>query len=227
MNDVAANSTELWTWFQRGGPLMWPLLLASVLAVAIIIEKLLTLRQSVQTPEKLSNLVKPHLLNGDYDGLLQECTKSGTPLGRLVAALLHERHLHREDLKDLLVEKGREELQYLRRRLPILGTIAQVSPLIGLLGTVLGMIEVFGVISAQGLKYDNLSSGISEALLTTAAGLIVAIPVFVAYRFFASKVEDVAHALEQEGLMVIRLLKPTKGPGTEKEPRGNETPELS
>lgn len=204
--------TALWTWFQRGGPVMWPLLFCSVAALAVAIERLLALRLSAQAPGKLANQIKPSLLNREYDDLQADAMHSGTPLGRLVAALLHERRLGREDLKDLLMEKGREEVRLLQRRLPILATIATITPLMGLLGTVLGMIQVFEDIARDGAQYQTLSDGISEALLTTAAGLLVAIPALVMHRYLVGQVEAIGSYLEQEGLQVIRLLRSASRP---------------
>jgi biopolymer transport protein ExbB len=203
-------------WFDKGGPVMYPLLLCSILVVAIVLEKLFALRRTNVMPPELIRLLKPSLLARDYDGLIQECRQAGSPLGRVVAALVLERRQGREDLKDILVEKGREELPGLRRHQAILGTIAGVSPLLGLLGTVLGMIRVFGVISAEGLgSTAGLSQGISEALLTTATGLSIAIPALVAHQIIQSRIEALAHALEQHGLQVIRLLTTRFAPGAE------------
>lgn len=213
-------STELLDWIDRGGPLMWPLLACSVVALAIIVERLIALRRAVLFPKGLHQVLKSYLLNRDYESLLRECVESHSPLGRIVATLVQERRLNREDLKDILWEKGREELPAMQKRLNILGSIATVSPLLGLLGTVLGMIRVFGVISQQGLESGNLSQGISQALLTTATGLSIAIPALVFYQLFSGRVVALAQQLEQEGLMVIRLLKPYQ---PSDEPGGRES----
>lgn len=211
---------HLFSWLERGGPLMWPILACSVLALGIILEKLVQLRFTAHLPPRLHHLLRSYLLSRDYDSLIRECLESQSALGRIVAALVQERHLDRDDLKDVLWEKGREELPALQRRLSVLGSVATVSPLLGLLGTVLGMIQVFGVISVEGLDSANLSAGISQALLTTAAGLCVAIPALVFHQVLSSKVLALGTQLEQEGLLVIRLLKPYQAAPKESAARG-------
>ena len=133
--------------------------------------------------------------------------RSGSPLGRVLASGLAGRGLDREIMKERIEEVGRQVVHELERYLNMLGTIAAVTPLLGLLGTVIGMIKVFGVITAQGVGDPGvLAGGISEALITTAAGLTVAIPSLLFYRYFRGRVDELVLTMEQEALKLVEAL---------------------
>ncbi len=193
--------------FKAGGFLMWPLLLCSIISVAIIAERF----WSLQTKRILStNLVK-RVWEWNESGYLNErhieSLRKDSPLGRILAAGLVNRKHDREVMKESIEEVGRHVAHDLERFLNTLGTIASITPLLGLLGTVIGMIKVFTVITAQGVGDPAvLAEGISEALITTAAGLTVAIPSLMFYRYFRGRVDELVVTMEQEALKMVEVM---------------------
>ncbi len=190
-----------------GGLIMVPILLCSVVALAIIFERLWTLRPSQIAPqstatELLGRLKKKELTNSRLRELRQD-----SPLGRiLVAGLMNARH-GREIMKESIEEEASQVVHDLERFLSGLGTIAAVTPLLGLLGTVIGMIEVFAEIQVAGAGNSQaLAGGISKALITTATGLTVAIPALVAHRFFQRRVDDIVIEMEQQALKLVEVV---------------------
>ncbi len=187
-----------------GGWLMLPILTCSVVAMAIVVERCWTLRQSRILPSNLANQARRWLVD---DGIPDEKIKllqSNSPLGRVLAAGLANRHLPREKIKGSVEEVGSHVAHELQRFLNALGTIATITPLIGLLGTVIGMISVFTRITSAGVgNPTELAGGISTALITTAAGLAVAIPSLMMYRYFRGRVEELVVGMEQESLKLI------------------------
>ncbi len=194
----------MWEIFQAGGVLMWPIMLCSVVAAAIMLERLWTLQdRRVLPPElmpKVWKLVESHQIN---DRVLQ-ALEQNSPLGRLLAAGLQNRHRPREILMERLEDTGRHILHELERFLNTLGTIAGVSPLLGLLGTVTGIIKAFNAINAGGAGDPRmLSGGIAEALVATAAGLCVAIPSLIAYRYLRGRGERIVVEMEKNALRLV------------------------
>ena len=192
---------------KAGGVLIWPLLLCSVISLAIIAERF----WSLQTKRILStNLVKKVWewnKNGTLDVHHIEDLRRDSPLGRILAAGLINRDHDRLVMKESIEEVGRHVAHDLERFLNTLGTIASISPLLGLLGTVIGMIKVFAVITAQGVGDPGvLAEGISEALITTAVGLTVAIPSLMFYRYFRGRVDELVVTMEQEALKLVEVL---------------------
>jgi biopolymer transport protein ExbB len=182
----------------KGGLTMIPLALCSVLALAVVIQKSLVLRRKrVLVPEIvgwIENLRGPE--ERAYG--LELCHTVKGPFATLVAAVLENRHLERAEAKELIADVGRQQARVLERGLVILETVAGVAPLLGLFGTVIGMIKVFDIISRIGVgQASALSGGISEALITTAAGLSIGIPSLVFYNYFASKAEDLVLDMEK------------------------------
>ena len=193
--------------FQAGGLLMWPLLLCSVLSMAITIERFWSLRSSRIAPGNLVALVWQWERSGHLDGPRLQTLRDNSPLGRILAAGLTNRNFRREVMKEHMQDVGRHVSHDLRRFLNTLGTIAQVTPLLGLLGTVIGMIKVFAVITVQGIgNPGDLAEGISEALITTAAGLSVGIPTQMFYRYFRGKVETLVITMEREALKLVDVM---------------------
>jgi len=187
-----------------GGWLMAPILLCSTLSVAIIIERFWTLRKSQVTPEKLGARVEDWAARHELDQRHLEQLRSGSPLGRIYAAALVNRKRSREVIKEAVEDTGRHVVHDLERFLNTLGTIAGISPLLGLLGTVIGMIKVFSAIMISGVGDANvLAGGISEALITTAAGLTVAIPSYFFYRFFRGMVAEYVISMEEKAISLI------------------------
>jgi len=192
----------------QGGTTMFILLGCSVLALTIIFERFWSLRRSVVIPEKDVAAVEEAIRREDVKYAMQICHDSHTAMGRILWVALENRGVSRPVLKEVLEETGRQEVAYLERFIGVLGLIAAISPLLGLLGTVIGMIDVFQVISVEGVgKADILAGGISKALNTTAAGLTVAIPALVAFRLFESRVDGFVMEIEQHALRFVELLK--------------------
>ncbi|MDD9817815.1 MAG: MotA/TolQ/ExbB proton channel family protein [Gammaproteobacteria bacterium] len=193
--------------FRAGGLLMWPILFCSILATAIVIERFWSLRRRRIAPRTLVAQVWHWEKDGHIDAQRIHDLRRGSPLGRVLAAGLSNRRQQREIMKERIEEVGRHVSHDLGRFLNTLGTIASITPLLGLLGTVIGMIKVFAVITAQGVGNPVvLAEGISEALLTTAAGLSVAIPTLMFYRYFRGKVEELVVAMEQEAMRLVEVI---------------------
>ena len=187
-----------------GGWLMAPILLCSTLAVAIIIERFWTLRKSKVTPDGLSAMVEDWAAKHELDERHLAQIRNESPLGRIFAAALINRKRSREVIKEAVEDTGRHVVHELERFLNTLGTIAGISPLLGLLGTVVGMIKVFSVIMVSGVGDANvLAGGISQALITTAAGLTVAIPSYFFYRFFRGRVSEYVISMEEKAIRLI------------------------
>lgn len=192
---------------KAGGWLMWPILLCSVIAMAIIAERFWSLRKARIAPDNLVGRVWQWQKEGRLDAERIHYLRAGSPLGMVLAAGLLNRDHSREIMKEGIEEVGRHVAHELERFLNTLGTIASISPLLGLLGTVIGMIKVFTVITVQGVGDPAvLSEGISEALLTTAAGLSVAIPSLMFHRYFRGRVDDLIVAMEQEALKLVEAM---------------------
>lgn len=190
-----------------GGWLMIPILLCSVVAFAIVAERFWTLQRSRIIPRNLVAQVWQLYRNGQLDGNRIQALRSGSPLGRVLAAGLVNLQHSRDVMKESIEETGRQVVLELERYLNTLGTIASITPLLGLLGTVIGMIKVFAAISAQGVGNANeLAGGISEALITTAAGLSVAIPSLMFYRYFRGRVDALVLKMEEEALKLVEVI---------------------
>jgi biopolymer transport protein ExbB len=185
---------------------IWPLILASVVAVAIIIERAYSLRaREVAPPGLLLETVKHFQERGVTQDLLTRLA-DGPPLARIFATALKNAHYSREVMKESIEESGRAVTHELDRFLTSLGTIASMAPLLGLLGTVVGMIEIFGAQTATGTNPGQLAHGISIALYNTAFGLIVAIPAMIFYRYFRAKVEALVVDMEQQAIKLVEIV---------------------
>ena len=192
---------------KAGGWLMAPILACSLVATTIIIERLLALRRARVLPAQLLATLDRWLELGTVDAQAVETLPLHSPLGRIVAAGLATRGRGREMLRERVEDTGRHVAHELERFLNALGTIAAISPLLGLLGTVSGMIKIFQIVSVQGnSNFSLLSVGIAEALVTTAAGLTVAIPSLLFYRYFQARVDELVVRMEQETLQLVDLL---------------------
>ncbi|HSH40855.1 MAG TPA: MotA/TolQ/ExbB proton channel family protein [Arenicellales bacterium] len=193
--------------FQSGGLLMWPILACSVIAVAIIVERFWTLSHRAVTPTDLTEEVQKLIEQRDLNPARINAIRENSPLGRILAAGLENQGSGRYVMKDAIEEAGRHVVHELERFLNSLGTIAAITPLLGLLGTVIGMIKVFAAITSFGVGDPTvLASGISEALITTAAGLSVGIPSLMFYRYFRGKVNALTVSLEQEALRLVEII---------------------
>jgi len=193
---------------KAGGWMMLPILLCSIVATAIVVERFWSLQRRRITPDNLVAQIWQWASAGVLDAKRLQTLRAGSPLGRVLAAGLINRHHDRIVMKEGIEEVGRHVAHELGRYLNTLGTIASITPLLGLLGTVFGMIKVFTVITVQGIGGDAsvLAGGISEALITTAAGLSVAIPTLMFYRYFSGRVEGYVMTMEQEALKLVEVM---------------------
>ena len=192
---------------RSGGWIMWPLLLCSVVAVAIIAERFWSLRPSRVVPPHLVARIWHWRGQGRLDNQHLDELRTGSPLGRVLAAGLVNLHHEREVMKESIEEAGRQVVLELERFLNTLGTIASITPLLGLLGTVIGMIKVFATITSAGLgDPSELAGGISEALITTATGLSIAIPSLMFYRYFRGRVDELVLRMEEEALKLVEVI---------------------
>lgn len=192
---------------KAGGWLMLPIIACSIVALAIIIERLWSLQVRRVLPKNLVAQVwrwdKIHQLNDEHLKELQ----ASSPLGSVLAAGIANRKQNREVMKESIEDTGRHVVHELERYLNTLGTIAAITPLLGLLGTVIGMIKVFATITTMGVGNPGaLAGGISEALITTAAGMSVAIPTLMFYRYFRGKVRMLVLRMEQEAMGMVEIM---------------------
>lgn len=196
--------------FLKGGPIMWPILLCSLVGLTVFVERLLAYRVDrvfpMRTAEALLDLVK----KGQYDAAESLARQQTSPLSALVLAFLETRHAGRSAVKERMEEVGTVEISLLNRYVGALSAVVTVAPLLGLLGTVTGMVQVFqSVATVEDPKISQLAGGIWEALLTTVAGLAVAIPAYLAFRFLESRLDRLADALQTYGLRLLDLTFPT------------------
>lgn len=190
-----------------GGWLMVIIVACSVFAIAICIERFYVLNKRRIAPPHLLASVWKQLKGGEMDAGKLRALKEASPLGRILAAGLGNAHHGRDVMKESIEEAASHVVHELERYLNTLGTIAAIAPLLGLLGTVVGMIRVFAEIMAQGTgNASALAGGISEALITTAAGLCVAIPALVMHRYFNGRIDAIVVELEQQTIKLVDAL---------------------
>ncbi len=198
---------EILVYLAKGGITMIPLALCSIIALALIIERIVALRRKKIVNPAIVNIIDSLKNEEDMNLALSLCEKNPGIFARIIKTGLENRKENKEILKETISEIGRHESYLLGRPLIILETIASISPLLGLSGTVLGMIRVFDVISKEGLgQADLLSAGISEALITTVTGLFIAIPTLVAYNYFSSLANDIILEIEQHSILLVKKL---------------------
>ena len=192
---------------QAGGWLMVPIIVCSVIAVGIVLERLWTLQRKRVLPKDVASEVWEWVRHNQLDAKHIQALEQSSPLGQVLAAGLANRQAPREVLKEAIEDAGRHAVHDLERYLSPLGTIAAISPLLGLLGTVGGMIRAFTAITTQGVGNPTvLAGGISEALVTTAAGLAVAIPSLIAYRYLRNRVDGLVVLIEKESIRFVDVL---------------------
>jgi len=198
----------MFDYLSKGGMVMIPIALCSVMVVTICIERAWMLRRRKVFPPGLAERAEELVRRGHVEEAMVSLRREPSPLSRLVLAALKNAGQGREAVKEAVQEVGRREAAHLERYIGALGTISNVSTLLGLLGTVSGMIKAFTVISVQGVGNPAiLAGGISEALVATAAGLTVAIPSFLSYRYFLSRVDHAVLDLEHVSIHFVDLVK--------------------
>ena len=191
---------------QAAGWPIWPLLIASVIALALIIERLYSLRAPKILPPGLLQSVLATLRQGGYDAARLQTLEEGSPLGRVLAAGLRNQNASREIMREAIEESGRMVTHQLERYLTTLGTIASIAPLLGLLGTLVGMIDIFGSQSPATGNPQQLAQGISIALYNTAFGLLVAIPALIFWRHFRALVDSYVVDMEQQAVKLVEVV---------------------
>lgn len=192
---------------KAGGIMMVPIILSSIIAIAIIVERLWTLQRDRVLPkelfEKVWQWVESNQLQDKHILALQQ----NSPLGKVLAAGLSNRHRPREVMREAIEDSGRHVVHELERFINALGTIAGIAPLLGLLGTVFGMIRTFNSINTSGIGNPaTLASGIAEALVATAAGLSVAIPALICFRMLRRRVDDLVVEMEKESIKLVQAV---------------------
>jgi biopolymer transport protein ExbB len=193
--------------FYKGGPLMYPILFCSVLALAIFLERLWNFYRFQQNNPELVQEVDPLLADNKFEQASVACQRYGSPLSRVYVTAIRMAGRTRDQIKSVVEEAGSREIASLERYLGLLGTIATITPLLGLLGTVLGMIRAFTVLAVEGVGTPaTLGGGISEALITTAAGLTVAIPTILLHKYLTGRVDRISLDLEVKALKVVDQL---------------------
>ncbi len=199
----------MYQFLAKGGPLMIPIIGGFVLGLAIIIERFFNLRYYRVVNSEFFEKIKQLLSQKKFDTALSVVnTEANSVVKPILFEAIVNRDLPEEELKELIEQAGKKSAKALEKNLTTLSTIVAIEPLLGLLGTVTGMIKVFAVISAKGLGHaDLLAKGISEALITTAAGLSIAIPFLVFYNILAEKVENITIELEAEIFSIFKKLK--------------------
>ncbi|MEY2504538.1 MAG: biopolymer transport protein ExbB [Verrucomicrobiota bacterium] len=195
-------------YIQKGGLLMWPILFCSVIAIAVFAERLFYFHRATihvgEFLQGLSNLLQRR----NFAEALHESAGTPGPVARVIHAAIIRHDAPRAELREIVQEAGQLEVPKLERFLGVLATLAYVAPLLGLLGTVAGMIDAFGTLSSNGgyATVTELSNGVYKSLLTTAAGLVVATPTFVAYSYLSSRVNSLMHEMERAGIEVVHML---------------------
>jgi biopolymer transport protein ExbB len=186
---------------------MLPIIACSILSLAIVLERFWALRRSKVMPSHLMQQIWQLHRDGKLNNADLSKLRASSPLGRILAAGLVNRKHSKEVMKESIEEVGRQVVHELERYLNSLGSIASISPLLGLLGTVIGMIKVFSVIVTTGVGDPAvLAGGISEALITTAAGLSVAIPSLFFHRYFMGAVDELVLAMEEQALRLVEVI---------------------
>jgi biopolymer transport protein ExbB len=193
---------------EKGGVIMWIIMFLSVIAAVLIIERLFYFRRIRVDEEKMINRLKSTLKKGHFDEALSICENNPSPITNLMKVGIEHRGYSPETIKETILDAANLEIPKMEKHLPALGTITHIAPLLGLLGTVTGNISAFGVLGKLGSVGDPglLAKGISEALLTTAAGLIVAIPSIIFYNYLVNKVNHSIIRMENRANELVLLL---------------------
>lgn len=196
----------MWQIILAAGWPIWPLIFASVVALAIIGERFFALRESTVAPKNLLPEVQTWLAKGGITKETIARLEQHSLLGQLFASALSNAKNSREITKEAIEETGRAVDHQLGKYLSTLGSIATVAPLLGLLGTVIGMVELFGAFTSTGHDVAQFARGISVALYNTAAGIVVAVPAMLTYRYFRAKVDSLLVDMEQQAIKLVEII---------------------
>ncbi|MFA4991830.1 MAG: MotA/TolQ/ExbB proton channel family protein [Candidatus Omnitrophota bacterium] len=196
---------------QKGGPVMYPIILCSILAFAIIIERLYHLNKAKIDTRDFMNNIEVTIKRNRIAEAIKICEETSGPIARIVKAGIIKHDRPRQEIREAIEDAGHQEVPRLERHIGLLATIAHISPLLGLLGTVTGMVKAFQTIQEKSVSFNpvspgDLAGGIWEALLTTVAGLIVAIPAVVIYNYLVNRVDEFVLEMERSATEVINIL---------------------
>lgn len=197
----------MWEIIQAAGWPIWPLILTSIIGVAIILERFWSLRKSQIIPDGLIVEIKTMIKQHNFEDNKVNILKNSSPLGDLLAVAIGKRKDSVEVIKSALDERAGIIVHNLERYLGVLVTIATVAPLLGLFGTIIGMVELFSSFTSSGHDVAVFARGISIALYNTAGGIVVAVPAMIAYRFFRSKIDNYLNEMEHYAIQIIEILK--------------------
>ena len=197
----------MWEIIQAAGWPIWPLILTSIIGVAIILERFWSLRKSQIIPDGLIVEIKTMIKQNKLDNNKVNILKNSSPLGDLLAVAIAKRKDSVEGIKSALDERAGFIVHNLERYLGVLVTIATVAPLLGLFGTIIGMVELFSSFTSSGHDVAVFARGISIALYNTAGGIVVAVPAMIAYRFFRSKIDNYLNEMEHYAIQIVEILK--------------------
>lgn len=201
----------MWDLVQRGGPMMYLIILSSILAFGVVIERMYHLNRARIDANRFMNDIVVILKRNKIIEGIEMCNATAGPIAHIIKAGILKHDRSKAEIKEAVEEAAQLEIPRLEKHLPILATIAHVAPLLGLLGTVSGMIKSFQVIQAKALSMapvnpGDLAGGIWEALLATLAGLSVAIPTYVAYNYLVSQVDSLVYDMEKSATDLVNLL---------------------
>ncbi len=201
----------MWEFMQKGGPIMWPILLCSVIAFAIVIERLIQLRREQIDTKTFMEQISKSLKRNRVMEALEFCERTRGPIANVLRAGILKHDRPRQEVREAIEDASIHEMPRLEKNLPVLATVAHISPLLGLLGTVTGMVTAFQVIESKASAVNpvnpgDLAAGIWEALLTTVFGLCVAIPTFVAYNYLVSRVDGFVLDMERSATDLLNIL---------------------
>ena len=197
----------MWDIIIAAGWPIWPLIATSVFGVAIILERFWSLRESYVIPQNLMEDVKKLVGSGSIKRDAVEALRANSPLGVIMAVAIENQNSSLEIIKDSIEEAGSQESYKLERYLGALSTISTVAPLLGLFGTIIGMVELFSSFTSSGHDVAVFARGISIALYNTAGGIVVAVPAMIAFRFFRSKVDHLVNEMEQQALHLVEIMR--------------------
>ena len=197
----------MWDIIIAAGWPIWPLIATSVFGVAIILERFWSLRESYVIPQNLMEDVKKLVGSGSIKRDAVEALRANSPLGEIMAVAIENQNSSLEIIKDSIEEAGSLVSYKLERYLGALSTISTVAPLLGLFGTIIGMVELFSSFTSSGHDVAVFARGISIALYNTAGGIVVAVPAMIAFRFFRSKVDHLVNEMEQQALHLVEIMR--------------------
>jgi len=201
----------MWEFIVKGGPIMGLIILCSVMAFAVFLERMWYLRGAKIDTNKFMRSISNNVKNNKVMEALDKCNATKGPIARIVKAAIMKYDRPRQDIKESIEDAGIHEVPLLERNLGVLATIAHITPLLGLLGTVVGMLKAFQVIEEKAMSLvpvspGDLAGGIWEALITTVAGLSIAIPTYVAYNYLTSRVDNFVLDMEKSATELVNIL---------------------